>query len=131
MKMKALPRILVAGIVLAVLLLPMVLVADQLPAPLEKKIAPGITTIAYAGQNLRFTTDVSLVISFDALSATRIKLTVKLYGTSSSGPSAASGGSDLNIYWENFSTDVYTGPAPSTTQPWEGVLNSESGFTEK
>lgn len=129
MNMKALQRIVVASVVLAVLLAPLALLADQLPAPLEKKITPGVTTIAYAGQNLRFTTDVALVIRFDAMSATQIKLTVKAYGSTS--PSAASGTTDLNIYWENFNTDIYTGPAPPSSQPWEGVLNSESGFTEK
>ena len=130
--MKGLPRIVVAGLLLAAVLLPLAALADQLPAPLEKKITPGITNIQYAGQDLRFTTSVSLIIRFDAVSATKIRLTVKTYGSSGTGgPSAASSTSELSIFWENFSTDVYVGTAPSTSESWEGVLNTESGFTEK
>lgn len=127
--MKVLARLLVAGVVLAALLTPLTILADQLPLPLQKKINPGVTTISYAGQDLRFTTAVPLVVRLEPLSTTRIKLTVSAYGAPAGGGHAAAP-ADLNIYWENWDSDVYTGPPP-TSDDWEGVLNTESGFTEK
>lgn len=128
--MKSLPRLLVAAVALAIVLMPLALLADQLPAPLEKKINPGVTTIEYAGQTLRFTTPVSLIINLDPISTTQIRLSVRTYGTTS-GPQGAAAATDVNIYWEDFDNDVYNGPPPPTSSPWEGILYTESGYTEK
>lgn len=129
--MKVVGRLLVAAIVVAVIVLPLTLLADQLPAPLEKKLPSGVTTVSYAGQNLRFTSPTPLVVRLEPVNATRIKLTVRAYGsTSDGGPAGSASALDLNIYWENWSNTVYNGPPP-VSQDWEGVLNTESGFTEK
>jgi hypothetical protein len=128
-KMKALARLLVAGIAVALLVTPLAILADQLPAPLEKKLSPGVTTVDYAGQSLRFTTAVPLVVNFSAISETLIRRQVRSYGAAGGGQGSAA--ANLNIYWENWDNDVYDGPAPPPSAPWEGVLNSESGFTEK
>lgn len=127
--MKVLARLLVVVVVAALLLTPLSVLADQIPMPLQKKIAPGVTTVNYAGQNLRFTTPIGLVVKFDPITETRIRLTVRAYGSAS----ATQGGqvAVISIYWENWGSDVYTGSAPTASNPWEGVLNSESGFTEK
>lgn len=125
--MKAVTRLLVVGVVLATILLPLTVLAGQLPAPMEKKLTPGIHDITYAGQTLRFDSPVALVIKFDALSTSRIKLTVRTYGTPS--PAQGTSGGILSIFWENWGSDVYSGPPPSAD--WEGVLDTESGFTEK
>jgi hypothetical protein len=127
-KMKSLPRLLVAGIALAILLMPLAILADQLPLPLEKKVPAGVTTVDYMGQTLKFTTAVPLVVKFEALSDYQIRLTVRTYSGTSGGAQGSSAGS-MNIFWEDWSNDVYDGPPPS--EPWEGILNTESGFTEK
>jgi hypothetical protein len=127
--MKVVGRLLVVGFVLAAVLVPLMVVADQLPRPLEKKLTPGVTTVSYAGQDLRFTTPVPLIVKFDALSTTQIRLTVRAYGSVSGGGAEGAAGADVNIFWENWSNDVYTGPPP--TEAWDAVLDTESGFTEK
>jgi hypothetical protein len=126
--MKVLMRLLVVVVVLAAVLAPLGVSADRLPAPMEKKLSAGIHTINYAGQDLRFTTPVVLMVRLEPLSTNQIKLTVTGYGTSSGAQGVS--GVDMNIYWENFQSDVYDGPAPINTQ-WTGVLYTESGFTEK
>jgi len=127
-KMKSLPRLLVAGIALAILVMPLAILADQLPLPLEKKVPAGVTSVTYMNQTLRFTTAVPLVIKFEALSDNQIRLTVRTYNASSGGAQGSSS-SSMNIHWEDWNNDVYEGPPP--TEPWEGILYTESGFTEK
>jgi hypothetical protein len=126
--MKAVTRLLVVSVVLATILVPLTLFADQLPIPLDKKLSPGVTDVTYAGQTLRFSTPVPLVIRFEPQTITQIKLTVRAYGSPAGGAQGVSGG-QLSIYWQNWDTDVYSGPPPSAD--WEGILNTESGFTEK
>lgn len=125
--MKALPRILCASLLASLLLLPVMAASDQLPAPLEKTILPGTTTISYAGQNLRFTTEVHLRVKLLAISPTQTAISVRVHGGIPVNP--APGDDAVEIYWSNFDEDLYSGPPP--TEEWGGVLNSESGFTEK
>ena len=126
--MKVFTRLLVVSVVLATVLMPLTALADGLPAPLDKKLTPGVHTISYAGQQLRFTTPVSLIVRFEPVSMVEIKLTVRGYGVPSGAQGAA--GAALNIFWENYYDDVYNGPPPMDDD-WEGILNTESGFTEK
>jgi hypothetical protein len=131
--MKVLARLIVAGFVLAAVLTPLTVLADGLPAPLEKKIQPGVTTVTYAGQDLRFTTDVPLFIRCFMLDETRLFLAVRAYGVPSlpgGVPPASSPQNEFQIYWENWSSEVHSGPPP-VGEDWEGILNTESGFTEK
>lgn len=127
--MKALMRLLVVSAVLAVVLLPLTALADALPAPLEKKLSPGVHTVSYAGQNLRFDSPVSLVVRFEPVSTSQIRLTVRVYGAPS-GAQGSSSSSEVTIYWENFESELYNGPPPVSSD-WSEVLNTESGFTEK
>ena len=125
--MKPLSRIVSASLLLAIVLLPLSVAGDQIPTPMVKKIPAGTASVQYFGQTLRFTTAERLRLEFSATSTTEFRLTVR--PLQNSGPSA--GYNVLEIYWTNFGTTPYDGPAPSSSEPWTGVLNTESGFTEK
>lgn len=124
--MKTLSRVLIASALLAMLVTPLAIMAGQIPEPAEKKVVAGTTTIDYAGQTFRFTTPVALKVKFEPLSFTQLKLTVSPYAGSV--PSSKST-STVEIFWQDTSSEVYNGPVPDPS--WTGVLNSESGFTEK
>jgi hypothetical protein len=111
------------------MLLPLTLQADRLPIPVTTKVRPGVSDVRYAAQTFRFTTPVALVVRFEPVTTTTIKMTVRAYSQSSSG-SQAPLGTNLNIHWQDWGTDVYSGPPPYESA-WEGLLNTESGFTEK
>lgn len=105
--------------------------ADQLPAPLEKDLFPGTTSLSYAGQNFVFKTSVPIHVSFVSKGFTLIELKFKVQ-TAAGGRGASSNSSpddQIAIYWNEWGVDVYNGPPP--IQEWEGILNTESGFTEK
>lgn len=124
-------RIALTALVLLALLVPTAGLGDELLLPLERKVQPGTTTIAYGGQTLRFTTPVALLLKIEAVSATRYRLTVSLYpGTSPPPTPTLTAESTLNIYWTNVGTDVYNGDVP-VGDPWTGVLNTEGGFVER
>lgn len=126
--MKTFSTILAASLLLTVVLLPIGAHGDQLPAPMVKKIPAGTTVVQYYGQALRFTTQDPLRLQFDPLSPETFRLTVRVMG-GGSGPGA--GYNVLDIFWTDFGTTVYNGPPPPSNEPWQGVLNTESGFTEK
>lgn len=127
--MRTVTKIFVAMILLVALSVPAF--ADQLPAPLEKDLLPGITTISYAGQSFVFETAVPLHVSFVSKGFTLIELKFKVYSTAASrgGALPASPNDQIAIHWNEWNVDVYTGPPPLGV--WEGILNTESGFTEK
>lgn len=127
--MKTVSRLAVIGVVLAVILAPVALFGDQLPQPIEKKIPPGVTTISYGGQSLRFTAPITIVIKLEPVTLTQIKLSVWAYGSGSGAQTAQ--GPNLDIYWINFSNTIYSGPTPPDSAPWQGLLDTESGYTEK
>ena len=114
--------------VLALLAIPFAAVPQQLPAPVEESVAPGVSTIYYAGQTLRFTTDVPLKVFLSAVAPDRIFL--KFRAPASYVPGGSSTSAVVEVYWENWSNEIYEGPPP-TTPPWEGILLTEGGFTEK
>ena len=133
--MKTLARICFAVAIIAIAV--PALAKDKLAAPMQQKIPPGITTISYAGQQLRFSSSQGLIVRFESLDDVRFKLTVRVYGASrgelerggkDSGENYSTVGGGIDIYWENFGSEVYSG---SLVAPFEGILNSESGFTEK
>lgn len=105
--------------------------ADQLPAPLEKDLFPGITHINYAGQSFVFETPVLLHVSFVSKGFTLIELKFKVQPAAGGrgGAALASPNDQIAIYWNEWDVDVYTGPPPP--EGWQGILNTESGFTEK
>ena len=113
------------------LILPSLGLAGELPAPLEKKVLAGTSTITYAGQTLRFTTPVALIVRCDPETAIRIKITVGIYpGTPLPNGAASFAAETLNIYWSNVGTDVYNGIVP-VIEPWTGWLNTEGGFVDR
>jgi hypothetical protein len=125
--MRSFSRLVAVASLLALLAVPFGVFADQIAAPVEKKVQVGTSVVHYAGQSLRFTTPVALIVKLSPVSATEFRLVVSEYGAN--GPSA--GYLVVEIYWEDFGSDVYTGPPPPESEPWDGVLNTESGFTEK
>ena len=129
--MKALAKITVIALVVA-LALPLTAFAEEgaIPLPLTKKIPAGITTLDYAGQQLRFSSPVPLALKFEPLDKIRIRLTVKVYQIPGGGGASGSSSSAnyVDIYWENYGTVIYNG---SLSEPFEGILHAESGFTEK
>jgi len=130
MMMKAVSRVLTAGMVLVLLVMPLAVIADQMLMPVEKKIPAGVTVVKYGGQSLRFTTPVALIANFEPVSAVNFRLTVHEYGTPS-GPSASSPGLEFELVWEDFQKEVYSGPPPPPDDPFSEIFLSESGFTEK
>lgn len=127
---KLLRTTLLALAVLA-LLVPSLGLGDELAVPIEKKIVAGTTTITYAGQNIRFTTPVALLVKLEPDGTTRIKMTVQIYpGTPMPDGPTTYADETLNIYWTDYETDVYNGGVP-VTEPWTGYLNTEGGFVDR
>jgi hypothetical protein len=116
-------------VLVVLVFLPLAAVSDQLPAPLEKNLLPGVTVIQYADQTLRFTTSVPLQVSFLALDEDRIQLRFRARGGQYGGDGSAPSSSDLQIFWEDWDNDIYCGVVPPDW--WTEVLLTESGFTEK
>jgi hypothetical protein len=127
--MRMLTKLFVTAILLLALSAPAF--ADELPAPLEKDIFPGVSHVNYAGQNFTFNTPVPLHVSFVTKGFTIIELKFKVYPSAGSrgGASQASPDDQIAIYWNEWSVNVYAGPPP--LEEWEGLLHTESGFTEK
>ena len=74
--MKTFPKILITGVMLVAMLLTMVSLGASTALPLTKKLPPGTTTVHYAGQELRFTTSLSLYLKLTPLSETSFELSV-------------------------------------------------------
>lgn len=128
--MKALSKVVLASLIVVLLLAPSASMSDKLPAPYQTIIAPGQTTIDYFGQQLRFTTDVPLKLNLVPLEPGRLFMKFNPLPAGGGGGNApAAGGDHVEIYWQNWDNELYDGPAPEN--PWENVLLTESGFTEK
>ena len=127
--MKILPKVILASVLVALMLLPLAATSDQLPAPLEKTLMPGVTVIDYADQHLRFTTAVPLQLRLLPLDATHIQLQFRARGIQQPGGGSAPSSQTVEIFWEDWNNDIYSGSAPEGW--WSGILATESGFTEK
>jgi len=126
------PRVILVALAVIGLLIPTLGFGDSLPAPLEKKLPPGVATVTYAGQIFRITTPSALIVRWDPVSATQIRVRVSAYGGAGL-PSVepAAPASTLNIYWVNYSTDVYDGAVPPNGQFIDAVLSTEGGFVDR
>ncbi|NIM19256.1 MAG: hypothetical protein GTO51_02645 [Candidatus Latescibacteria bacterium] len=117
-------------LVLAILI-PAAALFGQLPQKMEKFILPGTTHVSYAGQNFIFTTSTSLQVTFMATDINKIRITVKVRLARGEFrdviPNA--GGSELQILWVNWNSELYSGEPPD--DPWTVILDTESGYTEK
>jgi len=129
--MKVLPKILVLGVLLAMVLQPVAALCGGVGVPMTKKILPGTTTINYSGQELRFSTSVTLVVKFTPVSELAFEMSVYQYGGSQQIVSEQAAGSLVEIDASTLGEEIYNGPAPTESNPFEGIFHSESGFTEK
>ncbi len=129
--MKIHARILALILVFAVVAVPFAALSDQMATPVERKVPPGTTVVHYAGQDLRFTTPVALLVRLEPVTTTKIRLRVSAYPGTYPPPAGSSAQTVLEIFWQNFGNSVYEGAVPPDTDPFEGILLTESGFTEK
>ena len=126
--MRSVTRSLLALLLVATLVIPGVLVAQQLPVPKTVAVFPGVTDVLYAGQTFVITSPVKLSIKFETISWTEIKITIKAGPSHRTNVSAAPG-QTLRIYWEEGDEVIFEGDPPS--EEWTGIVLTEGGFTEK
>lgn len=105
--------------------------AEELPAPMEKIISPGVTNVNYAGQNFRFNTTVYIQVSFIPRDFNLIELKfISHSATTTRTPAmAVSPAAQISIDWVTWNTTIFSGSPPP--EGWTGLLNTESGYTEK
>lgn len=125
--MRKYSRALIALIVAVSLVTPVLLSAEQLAAPLDKKLSPGTTPVQYAGQTFVFTTNILLRVKFQMVNSTQFELNVTAlnYTPGAAGP----GGPAVSIFWDDNNDQIYDGDP--TSAGWTGVIDTEGGWTEK
>ena len=126
--MRPVTRSLLALLLVATLVIPGVLVAQQLPVPKTVAVFPGVMDVDYAEQTFVITSPVKLSIKFETISWTEIRITIKTGPSHRMGVSAAPG-QTLKIYWEEGDEVIFEGDPPS--EEWTGIVLTEGGFTEK
>ena len=99
--------------------LPMPAAAQEIP--LEKSNS-GTWSVEYAGHHFKISSTVAVKVRFEFVSATQVKLT---FYSENDSPGRVS------VYWAEFQKYIYTGPVPSSYEPWEGTLNTEGGFVDR
>lgn len=122
-------RAISALLVIAFLTVPSLVASEQLIAPLERGIQPGVTTVQYANQTLVFTTAVPLKIKLMVASAGHVELSFKKAASRDQGQgmAGASAGQTV-IFWEQAAQDIFEGFAPDN---WTDIPLGEGGWTEK
>jgi len=122
--MKSISRILASVVLLALVLSPLAVSADQLMLPMEKKLLPGVNIVQYGDQSFRFTAPVRLYVKLNPVTATTIRMEVRIYGS-------PTGTSDdpVEIQWMNWGADIHVGTLPESG--FSALLLTESGMTEK
>jgi len=124
MTMRTVSRILVAVALLALVLSPLAVSADQLMLPMEKKLQPGVNIVQYGDQSFRFSAPVRLFVKLNPAGATQIRMEVRIYGS----PSGTSS-DPIEIQWMNWGAEIHVGTLPESGLL--ALLNTESGMTEK
>lgn len=125
--MKALSKLLIVSSLLALLLVPLATMSGDLAEPLKIVVNPPQQTINYAGQSLKFTTDVRLKVALLDMGTGRILLKFQSEAVAAGGSAPAS--TNVIVHWADWGSDIYNGAAPD--DPWSVYLLTESGFTEK
>jgi hypothetical protein len=125
--MKALSKLLVVSVTLAVVLLPIATLSGDLAEPLKKVVNPPQETIHYSGQTLKFTTSVPLKVTLMDMGNGKILLKFRSEGVLPGGNAPSS--NEVIVDWEDWNNKIYNGAAPD--DPWSVYLLTESGFTEK
>jgi hypothetical protein len=123
-------RAISALLLVAFLATPFVAAADQIAAPLERSVMPGVTTITYANQTLVFTTATPLRVQLKVVSPGHISLRFKAQQARvpAGGESALVVGGQTVIFWEQAGAELFNGEASNT---WTDVPLTEGGWTEK
>ncbi|HEX6790234.1 MAG TPA: hypothetical protein VF247_02900 [Candidatus Krumholzibacteria bacterium] len=98
---------------------PPVSFADELP--LEKS-SSGTFSVEYANQHFRISSTVAVKVRFEQLAPDLVKLTFY---------SESSAAGKVSVYWVEQSKTIYSGPVPTSFEPWEGTLNTEGGFVDR
>ncbi|MGD8412714.1 MAG: hypothetical protein PVF33_00690 [Candidatus Latescibacterota bacterium] len=125
--MKSLSKLLAVSVALAVVLAPLASLSGDLAEPLKKVVNPPQETIYYAGQTLKFTTDVPLKVTLMDMGTGKVLLKIRSEGVAPAGDAPAS--NNVIVHWEDWNSEIYNGAAPD--DPWSVYLLTESGFTEK
>jgi len=125
--MKALSKLFMVSLTLALVLVPLATMSGQLAEPLKKTVIPPQETILYAGQTLKFTMDVPLKVTLMDMGTGKILLKIRSDITLPAGDAPAS--NNVIIHWADWGNEIYNGTAPD--DPWSVYLLTESGFTEK
>ena len=126
--MKFWTRAISALLIIAFLTAPSLLASQQLAAPFDRSVYPGVTTIQYANQTLVFTTAVPLRVKLRVVSPGHIQLRFKAQASRQpQGMGGASSGQTV-VFWEQIGENVFNGTAP---EGWTDIPLSEGGWTEK
>lgn len=125
--MNALSKLLMVSSVLALLLVPLSTMSGELATPLKITVYPPQQTVNYAGQSLKFTTDVPLKVGLMDMGTGKILLRFQSEAGAAGGNAPAS--TNVIVHWADWGNDIYDGIAPD--DPWSVYLLTESGFTEK
>jgi hypothetical protein len=121
--MKLLSRVLLLAVGLAVLSAHAPTVSRAGEMPVEKKAPNGVTTLTYGGQTFRVTASAQVIIRFEEISPTLIRISLIA-------DEETIGNSKISMYWVDFQTYIYVGLIPLDI-PWEGTLNTEGGFVDR
>jgi hypothetical protein len=125
--MKALSKLLAVSLTLALVLVPLATMSGQLAEPLKKVVNPPQETILYAGQTLKFTTEVPLKVTLMDMGTGKVLLKIWFEGLPVGGGAPAS--NNVIVNWIDWGSEIYNGGAPDDA--WSVYLLTESGFTEK
>jgi len=128
--MKSRVRAISALLIIAFLTVPSLAVGQQLAAPVEKSIFPGVTTVQYANQTLVFTTTEPLKIKLQVMPAGHVQLSFKKAPsrTTQGQQGMATAAGQTVIFWEQAAESVYNGTAG---EGWFDIPLTEGGWTEK
>ena len=129
--MKFCGKALIALILIGLMVMPSAVFSQAMPVPLDTAVLPGVSTIQYAGQTFVFTTSVGLKVKFRAISMSEFEMEVRaLPGhTSSHSGSATSSTEEIVINWKDYNQNILDGD--TSKLPWDGILTTEGGWTEK
>jgi len=121
-------RAISALLIIAFLTVPSVVASEQMAAPLERGIHPGVTTIFYANHTLVFTTAVPLKIKLRVVPTGHVELSFRSASRDLGEGMAGAVAGQTVIFWEEANEEVYSDFAPDG---WVDIPLGEGGWTEK
>ncbi len=121
-------KVLSALLLVALLVPPVAAAVNQIAAPLERNVSPGVTTITYSNQTLVFTTAVPLRIKLRVTSPGHIELQFKAQETRKTGRGQTSAPGQTIVFWDQAGDDIFNDAAGGS---WVTIPLTEGGWTEK